>query len=454
MGTPKDAQLTHRGRPRHYANLMRGALTSRLQKPNSGGGARRGVLAIFTGNAVGQGVALLAAPVLSRLYSPSEFGLFAVLTSVTVMLGTIAALRYELAIPLPEREEDAFSLAFVGMWASGAVGVVGMASVALFGDQFAHILGHEGIGPWLWVVPPVASFMGTLLVLGQLAVRQRRYVAWGRRATLQSLFTAGGQVLLGALGLKSGGLFLGYGLGQTLGALSLAHGASLRCPEARSGRRPRSILRIARRYRRFPVFLAPSGLINVLGLSLPVILVAGLYGTSVAGWLALTQRVLTLPVALVGAAIGQVYLGEMSKAWRSNPKRAQALFRNASRSLAVAASLLLAGLLILGPWAFVHVFGAEWVSSGDYARATAVGVAAQLVAAPLSQTLIVLERTRLQFVWDSLRLMLTSGSILFADRVGMTPLSCMWLLGLANALTYVFGWFLSNRSLAEEINRI
>ena len=58
-----------------------------------GSTTRRGVLAIAGGAAGGQMVALGSAPILTRLYTPADFGVFAVLLSVTVTLGSIAALR-------------------------------------------------------------------------------------------------------------------------------------------------------------------------------------------------------------------------------------------------------------------------------------------------------------------------------------------------------------------------
>ena len=67
----------------------------------------RSVSFLAGGTAAGQAITVLAAPLLTRLYSPEDFGLLAVYTSLLMTIGVIASLRYQLAIPLPKSDEEA-----------------------------------------------------------------------------------------------------------------------------------------------------------------------------------------------------------------------------------------------------------------------------------------------------------------------------------------------------------
>jgi O-antigen/teichoic acid export membrane protein len=107
----------------------------------------------------------------------------------------------------------------------------------------------------------------------------------------------------------------------------------------------------------------------------------------------------------------------------------------------------LAVLLVAGPLAFRLVFGPEWVESGRYAQALGVAVAGQVVAAPLSQTLIALEKTVVQFCWDAGRLVLAVGAVAVSVALGWSALTAVWTLGLVSGTTYVVSWFLSRRAL-------
>ncbi len=168
--------------------------------------------------------------------------------------------------------------------------------------------------------------MASFLVLNQLAIRYRRYHAVARRNLVSSLGTVTTQVIGGMLGFRPGGLVAGLALGQLVGTGSLLIGSDIRNLAAQGRGGVTSAGRIVARYWRFPLLLAPAGLLNVLGLQLPLLLVAYFYGSAHAGWLGLTQRVLALPIMLIGQAVAQVYVGELSRDLRTNGDQASPLF--------------------------------------------------------------------------------------------------------------------------------
>jgi len=157
----------------------------------------------------------------------------------------------------------------------------------------------------------------------------------------------------------------------------------------------------------------------------------------------MTQRVLALPVTLVGTAVAQVYLSELAKAVRSHSARGRALFRKASIGLSAIGAIIAVVLIVLGPWLFALVFGNEWETSGQYARALALGLGAQLVAAPLSQTMIAMERQRLQLAWDVTRVLSTFAVVGLVVHFDGSALSAVWAVGILSASMYAISWTMS-----------
>ena len=155
-------------------------------------------------------------------------------SALIMTIGTVAALRFELAVPLPKREQDAHSLVMLGFGSALATAVVGTEIVAVAGSWLVKVFKQPLLMPWLWVVPATASMLGVFLVLNQLAVRHGRYAAIGRRNLLQSVVSVLAQLLAGTAGLRPGGLVLGFGIGQTVGTLSLLAGSGLTSDEARA----------------------------------------------------------------------------------------------------------------------------------------------------------------------------------------------------------------------------
>lgn len=402
----------------------------------------RGLLAISGGSAAGQVLAVAAVPLLARIYSPADFGVYTVVAAITLTLAAVAPLRFDLAIPLPDTQQDAYSLVTLGLGATLLTALLGTLGVALASGPVARFF-EPGLTSWLWAAPWIAAAIGTSMVFSQLAVRDRRYGAIGRRNALQSTVLIGTQLIAGAAGLRPGGLVAGFALGQIAGTLSLLRSAGYGRAEAREGRKPRRVAAVLKRYRRFPLILAPSGLINVVGMQLPVLFIASFYGGEVAGWLGLTQRVLALPVTLIGAATAQVYLGELSSLLRAAPEQARALFTTASKRLALVGVVVAVALWAAGPPLFSLVFGAEWLMSGHYAQGLALGLAAQLLAAPLSQTLIAFERQLAQFTWDLSRLVVVSGATVLTAVLDQPAGTAVWVFGTASGVAYLASWLMS-----------
>ena len=408
--------------------------------------SRRGFLSIATGTAAAQLLSLAAAPLLFRLYGPEEFGTFVVISTLAVTVGSVAALRFEMAVPLAEQERDAHGLVLLGLLAACATAVAGAVVVAIAGDSVAAAFDQPGLRPWLWTVPPVAAAIGVALVLNQLAVRQRRYGAVGRRTFLQSATIQVTQVTAGLAGLRPGGLVLGLGVGQIAGALVLLRGSGLDGPTARAAARLPALRAVLRRYRRFPLLLAPSGLLNVLGRQLPILLMAYWYGAAVAGWLGLTQRVVATPITVVGGAVAQIYLGELALAARSDPARARSILLRASARLALMAVPGALVIMLAAPAVIPFVFGGEWQTSGRYAQAMAVFMAAQFVVSPVSQTLVVFGRPGLQLAWDAGRIALVTGAVAGTAVAGGSALAAIWSFAISSAIAYGLCWLMSLRS--------
>lgn len=402
--------------------------------------ARKGFLAIAGASGAAQLVGLAGMPIISRLFSPEEFGPFAVVNAAVLPAAALASLRLELAIPLPD-ERQARALVSLGLRASVWFGLAWtvVAGLAVTGA------GVWSDGSWwslvLWV-PVVAGLMGAFAVLNQYAVRHRAYGAIGRRNVLMAVSVVVLQIAAGFLDAGPHGLAAGLAGGQLVGVLSLRHSLRERLGAASAPTRAERAVTL-RNHRTYPLLMAPAGVVNVLGLTAPLLLVASLFGQTVSGWLGMTQRVLTLPVALLGLALAQVYLGEFSAARREGRRDLERLFLRTSRRLGLAALVMALVVGLASPFAFPLVLGEQWGRSGTYAVALAAAMGVQMVASPLSQTVIVMGYPAFQAAWDVLRLLVCGGAVILSHRLGLEDASTVGVLGAAMCLTYLLSWLMS-----------
>jgi O-antigen/teichoic acid export membrane protein len=366
----------------------------------------RGIASIVSGSVVGQGLVILAYPLLTRLYDPAEFGLLTVFTSVVGMLSVISTAALEAAIPIPVEDRDAAAVAWASLFCvcltALFTALVGLVAAA----PLAELLGVPPLADMWWLVALTVGIFGTYLVLSEWMVRDRSYGALGRRNLLQGVGQATTQVGAGFAGVGPIGLLLGTGVGRlcAMGGL-LSRRGLLRQPRPRLA----DVRAAFARFRRFPQLALPSALINSAGLELPLLLIAALYGDARAGLLGLAVRVIGGPTTIVGQAVNQVFTGESSAALRNPQGALGASIRRAVLRLVAVGFVPAALVAIAGPGLFGTVFGTEWAEAGEYARYLALGYLAQFAVIPVSPALWLLERQGRELAWAVLRVLLTAG---------------------------------------------
>lgn len=397
---------------------------------------------IASSNLVANAVTFGATAVMTRLYSPTEFGTFSVLLALVMGMSAVAAVRLEVAVPLPTEEGEARAVLRVGFLAVAAVTITLLLSTFIIPPLWAAVPADGQ--PWLWAIPVLLVPVGTFQLLNAWALRHGRFVAIARRTILQAGATAAIQVVAGLVGLGNGGLVWGYFAGQAAGALSLLVGSGLRSKT--TDQRVSSGYAL-RRYRRFPLILAPAGLLNSFGLNAPVLLVGNLYGAQAAGFFGLAARVLAVPTVLVAQATAQVFTSELAQLKRNAEPGALELFHRTSRNLAIAGTAVAVIIATTGPIAFEVVFGSDWEAAGHLARALAVMIGVQIVGYPVSQALIVYERSALQLCWDASRLAAVAATFVGMHQHGSTLTeSALAYSGVMTAF-YAISWLLCRRTI-------
>jgi O-antigen/teichoic acid export membrane protein len=366
----------------------------------------RGLLSIVGGSAVGQGILMLGYPVLTRLYTPAEFGLFAVCGSVVSIIAVVSTATLETAIPIPSHDDEAAAVAWSAMWCVGLTALLTLAIGWPLVDILEPVLGAPGLAGVWWLVALSVLALGLYEVLSTWMIRRQAYSRLGWRNLFQGIGQLGTQTGLGAAGAGSVGLLLGLAVGRfcALGGM-ISRDGLLRQPIPGLGR----LCDAVRRFRQFPLLAAPSVLLNSAGLNLPILVISALYGDVRAGLLALTVRVIGTPSTIIGQAVSQVFMGESSARIREPGQALGSLVRQTTLRLTAVGAIPAVVLICAGPQLFGLVFDARWVEAGQYAQILSVAYLAGFVAAPLASTLFLLEHQGQLLIWSAARLILTTG---------------------------------------------
>lgn len=377
-------------------------------------GARRGVVEIVAGAALGQGLLVLISPVLSRLYTPADFAVLQVFTGVVSVGAVAATLRLEVALPLAREGREQEAVLRLGLLATAVVAVAAGLLGALAAPVWVHGATLRGLWDLWWLVPLTIAALAAFQLVSARLIRAERYRELAGRNAAQGVGTALAQLGFGVAGLRPFGLLLGPGLGRVVALLVMTRPRRA-APDSREGfhdRREEGRGRAAdmraalHRFRRFPLLTTWSALLNNAAQYAPFLVWSLTFGAASTGWLAFTSRLLALPVTVIGQAVAQVYLGRGAAAARDSSGDLPRLTSLAVRRLAALGAVPAIALAVLAPPAFDLVFGSTWEQAGLYARILAVAFLAQFVAAPIAHVFNICERQDIALAWDAVRLVL------------------------------------------------
>lgn len=395
-----------------------------------GGAFGRSVVTLASGTAIGQLLLLIAVPVLTRLYTPADYGALGVFSATLNLLVVLASLRYETAIPLPEDEDSARSLLALTFVLLGGMTLLVSFLVWLTGDAYVSAVRAPALRPYLWLIPIGFLGAGTYQAVSFWAIRRRAFTRVARTKLSQGIGQVLAQVGLGFAGLGVGGLLTGDVVGRVAGGGGLLLLALRERGRARIT--PASLLSVVSRYRRFPLLTTWAGLLAIAGLQLPSIVFAAGFGVAAAGLYGLSYKMLVLPTMLVGHAVHQVFLSRAAMAARE-PGRLRQLTERTALSL-FAGGLPVFGVVALGgPQLFGTVMGREWEQAGRYAQVLSPWFVGWLVAHPLSGLFAVREWQASALAFTASEFALRLGALFLGIRLG-SPLLAVGLLSASGII--------------------
>jgi O-antigen/teichoic acid export membrane protein len=408
------------------------ALRSRFSK----GRFARNTLIMMTGTGLAQAVSIAVAPILTRLYSPSDFGVLALYTSVSSLIGVLATGRYDTAIMLPEKDEDAMSLVAVSLSLTIAVGLASFGLVVCLNQAIARWLGSADVAPWLYLIPISVLVGGLYQAMYCWSVRRGQFkrVSAGKLsgASVGAVTTVGS----GLIHPSIGGLILGGAANQASAAGILAWQLRGEDWHKVTHMAWSTIRASAKRYHRFPLYSLPADFVNVAAQQAPVILLSNFFGTTVVGFYSITQRALGLPLNLIASSITDVFRQRASADFAKQGS-CRGIYVKTFRSLLAFSLIPFLVFFFTAPWLFSLIFGTHWRIAGEYAQIMAPLFFLRFVVSPLSYVLYVAGEQ----VYDLLgQVVLLMGSVasVWVGAVHGDPKLSLLLFSMSYSLVYLY----------------
>lgn len=429
------------------------ALTShRTWKALRAGGSRfsRNLVLVARANVIAQAIPLLAAPILTRLYSPADFGVLAVFTALVALLVSFSTARAEWSVPNAHGPRQAASLIMLGSFMLAAVTTT---TVFISGPALSALGGKWGgaalLEPYAALLPLALVMAGLSQLLHGWHVRSGDLKVASTVKVKKSIGSTVATIAFGLAGFGTRGILLGMVIGATFGVSTLYRRAIGLAREIKHVRLL-TLRRTMRVYRSELLNSSLASVANAFSLAAIPLLLTHFYPPGDVGHYALMQRIAIGPVSFISSAIAQSFWAEAADRLRQDPSDLYRLYRHATRRLLLLA-IPFGVLLSAGPWYVSTILGpGDWDNAGWILAALAPVVVAQLIVSPLSH-LIVHRLQHTQLAWDLARLSSLVLTVALASALGATISACVLALSVVGALFYVALFFINVHAYPKEL---
>ena len=174
----------------------------------------RNVLTLMTGTTIAQAIPIAITPILTRIYTPEDFGVFAIFIAITSIFSVIVNWRYDIAIMLPKKDEEAINILALGFIISCIISLILLILVFFLKDFFSKFFENKELGKWLFFIPLTVFVIGLWNILNYYNIRKKNYKDLSKAKIIKSIILSISQIGIGIM--KSGviGLISGNILSQ------------------------------------------------------------------------------------------------------------------------------------------------------------------------------------------------------------------------------------------------
>ena len=419
-----------------------------MSKPSSSFAGN--VLKLATGSAFAQGLGILAAPIVTRLFAPEAFGVAALFVSITGIIGVVACLRYELSIMLPKTDEEAANL--LGVSLCFVLIITGISAMIIFlvDDVVVRFLNSPELKKYLWLVPIAVFFNGIFLALNYWNSRTKHFGRLSIARVVASVTTQATKLGAGFAGYISGGVLIATGILGSIVSTFVLGGQIWRDDRHlfKVNIRYKKMIVGLKRHKRFPIYNTWSALLNNASQQLPVIMLALYFSPKVVGFYALGKTVLSMPMNIIGGAVAQVFFQKASEAYNRTGNLSEVVEEVFKRlvSLGIFPVLL---LTLIGKDIFIVAFGARWAEAGVYMQILGLWLFFQFISSPISTLFAVLEKQHYGLLFNSVLFVSRALSLIIGGMTGDVKFT-LFLLASTGVVCYGFlcFWLISKAGLS------
>ncbi len=393
----------------------------------------KNVSVLLAGNTIAQVIPFLFSPIISRLYTPEDFGFMGlVYGTIAMTLSPILNLRYEQAVILPKDDRKSISLINVSFISSLGLTVLFIIVSIIFNEQVVSFFNETRLQTWIFIVPLFMIFVGLQTPLNYWLIRKQAFKATAFNKIAQTSI-----ITIAAISLSvfkfDGNLIIAYLSGWLIYVLFTFY-QSVKKDFQFILIKSSELLTVIKEYKSFPIYnILPTILITVCQIFIPVLYLQKYYDTETVGYFTHIRQYTLIPLSLLSIAISQVLLESISSKIKEK-QRIFPLLKKLLTSLIIISIPAYFVVYFFGPDLFSIIFGEQWRISGEFAQTLILGFVIQTIVAPFGQIITAVNKMKYSIIFPVVYFVLLL-SLFFISLSNIE--SVLWYITLSEAIAYI-----------------
>lgn len=398
----------------------------------------KNVFTLLKGNVVAQLIPLLISPVLSRLYSPYDFGWWGTFMAIVSIVAIVVSARYEIAIMLPKREEEAINLFVLSVIICFILSILSFIIVFIYSFYAKKYFTQDSnMLKWFFLLPLMVFLLGIYQSLSNWANRKKQYHSIANYRIYNSIIVSITNLLFGFAGMNSIGLFLGTIAGSFISVSIFSKELFFDIKKNIGSVTNEKMIEMGRKYKVFPLtnsFQAVSDTFQLNGITY---FISGFFGNTVTGSFSYATRILLAPMNFIGSGLAQVFYQQAIETHNSGGNLKNIVRNTIKKSFFIGLPILVI-ILLAAPQLFVFVFGEAWREAGVFAQILSPWLFLDFIRSPISQVPIILGIQKKLFLFSTIGNIILILSMLYAGLIVNDVIKGFYLFSCFQSLFLIF----------------
>jgi O-antigen/teichoic acid export membrane protein len=385
----------------------------------------KSMLILMRGTVVAQAIGFAILPLLTRLFSPDDFGAFQLYQSILAILMIMATLRFEVAILRCKNSEELKSVLIICATINLLISFLTLLAVIVY---YFNIWTIDSGRPLylIWCLPIALLINGTMQYITYWLTRDKAFEKSSNGKIVQAVGYVSTATGTGMLGIGGLGLLAADIIGKLFSLIYSMQWCRRQWRRIDFSPSWLEIRAIAWKFREFPFIALPGGLINTFGGILSPVMMYATFSANVSGQFALVERSLTLPIGIIIVSVSQVFSAQFSEALRQNSLESRRLFHRFVAFLFAISIVPVVILMFAAPMLFKLLFGPQWALAGQFAAIIAPAYCLILISGGTNMVLMLLGMQKTQMLWEVGRLAAMAGLWTLAQQHHWTAMQAIY----------------------------